>query len=64
MIVRYEPRPGFMTPGWKANEEREVPEAEGSSLLASGNFVEVKPKAAPKKKAADARPEADAEEDS
>lgn len=62
MIVRYEPRPGFMTPGFKNHEEREVSEAEGSSLLATGNFVQVKPKAAPKKKAAE-RPEADAEED-
>jgi hypothetical protein len=51
MTVKYDPKPGFMTPGYKVGETIDVTEEYGSSLLSTGNFVEVKPepKAKPKR---------------
>lgn len=47
MIVKYTPKEGYMVPGWKAEEEREVSGDRGKELLATGQFTDVTPK--PKK---------------
>lgn len=48
--VKYTPQPGYMVPGWRVDEEREVTNDVAEGLLGTGQFADVTPKPAPKPK--------------
>lgn len=62
MIVRYEPQPGYMVPGWRKDEEREVSAEHGERLVATGQFADATPKPKPTTRKSSGKTESESDE--